>query len=264
MVALLFLSLLLVKGPSTSTLIDMAFAASMIVLIFVDAQHKILPNSIVYPGLVLAVAARALLPNIDGVFWPTTSLSNTQASIFCGAAVMLSAPLLLAFDFGDWKLMGHKFVDDDEDDEEPTSYLFPVTIIIGVALGAGVIAWGIEHRLSPNAVDSVIGAIVGAIIGAAFFWLTRFGYYIFKGREGMGLGDAKMMAYVGAYLGWRLVFLTTFVGVVLGAVIGVIYLRLSNKGPRETLPLGVFLGAAALISLFFGHEIVSWWLGTFR
>src|SRR5581483_6839406 len=265
MVALLFLSLLLVKGPRTSTITDMAFVASIVVLIFVDAQHKILPNAIVYPGLVLAIATRALLPSLEGVSWPTTTLTNTTASIFCGAAVALSAPIMLGFDYGDWKLMGHNFVDDDEedDDEGQGSPLFLITIVMGIVLGVGVTVLGLKHKLPVNAVDSAIGAIIGAVLGAGFFWLMRFGYYVFKRREGMGLGDAKMMAFVGAYLGWRLVFLTTFAGAVLGAVIGVIYLRASNKGSREPLPFGIFLGGAALIALFFGHEIVSWWVGTF-
>ena len=267
MVGLLFLSLLLIKGPVTSTLTDIAFAASIVALIFIDAGHQILPNAIVYPGLVLAMATRALLPNLDGVFWSKVSLSETNAAYVAGAIVALSAPLLLGFDFADWKLMGHKFVDEDEKDDDVAdqkSYLFPATIVLGVVMGVVVMILGLKHRLPPDAVDSLIGAIAGAIVGAGFFWLMRVGYYIAKGREGMGLGDAKMMAFVGAYFGWRLVFFTTFVGALLGSVIGVIYLRMSNKSNREPLPFGVFLGAASLIALFAGHEIISWWVGTFR
>jgi leader peptidase (prepilin peptidase)/N-methyltransferase len=135
---------------------------------------------------------------------------------------------------------------------------------MGIILGVVVLVLGLKHKLPSNAVDSLIGAGAGAIAGAGFFWLMRFGYYLFRGKEGMGLGDAKMMAFVGAYFGWRLVFFTTFAGALLGSVIGVIYLKMSNKSNREPLPFGVFLGAASLVTLFAGHEIVSWWIGTFR
>jgi leader peptidase (prepilin peptidase)/N-methyltransferase len=81
----------------------------------------------------------------------------------------------------------------------------------------------------------------------------------------MGLGDVKMMAMVGAFLGWRLTILTIFAGVLSASVVGVLLMIIDRKyDGQKQLAFGVFLGAAAIASLLFGVHLVEWYAGQFR
>lgn len=132
---------------------------------------------------------------------------------------------------------------------------------------------------------SATESIAGAFIGAAFFYLVAIGYKSVRGREGMGLGDVKLMAMVGAFLGVRLTMMTIFAGSLVGSVFGLLTIlvvwnrrterRMSKfREPREIarkrawtsaklmyryygLPFGVFLGPMALASLFFGYVVFA-------
>lgn len=76
----------------------------------------------------------------------------------------------------------------------------------------------------------------------------------------MGGGDIKMMAMVGAFLGWKAVILTTFLGSLFGAIIGVGLMIFMGKEKGSLIPFGPFLALGAIISLFFGQEILIWYL----
>lgn len=104
---------------------------------------------------------------------------------------------------------------------------------------------------------SLIGSAAGAAVPMFFIWL----WPRLTGVEGMGWGDVKLLAMVGAFLGWKGVVLTILVGSLTGAVVGGLYLWLSGKGGRTPLPFGTFLGAAALVSLFFQDFVWAWYLG---
>src|SRR5262249_29850055 len=98
-----------------------------------------------------------------------------------------------------------------------------------------------ERRLS------VAESLLGAVVPAVFLW---FGGALFKRirhKEGLGFGDVKMMAMVGAFLGLRGALLTLIVGSVIGSVIGLLFILVRRKDPSTyELPFGAFLGAAAL------------------
>ena len=100
-------------------------------------------------------------------------------------------------------------------------------------------------------------AVFGASLGAGIILFIIESYFVFTGKEGMGYGDANIMAVVGAFLGWKKVILTLFLASLVGAVYGLLTVR-----KREAaLPFGPFLAVGALISLFFGDKIISWYLG---
>ena len=80
-------------------------------------------------------------------------------------------------------------------------------------------------------------------------------------REGMGLGDVKMLAMVGAFLGVPGVLLTMFLGSVIGTLVVVPMVLVGRQGMKTPVPFGPFLGLAALISMFWGGEIIDWYLG---
>jgi leader peptidase (prepilin peptidase)/N-methyltransferase len=111
----------------------------------------------------------------------------------------------------------------------------------------------------PQAVLSFADAALGALAGSGLLWIVAEGYFRLRGREGMGLGDVKMMAAVGAFLGLKRTMMTVLVGSLLGSIIGVLLISLSKKGRDYELPFGTFLGAGALLVLFFGTPALHWY-----
>lgn len=98
-------------------------------------------------------------------------------------------------------------------------------------------------------------SIFGAILGFGLFYLIAV-----LSRGGMGGGDIKMMAMVGALMGWKSVLLTTFVGSFFGSLWGIFLMMFHGKGRKTKVPFGPFLAAGALLTLFFGQEIFLWYL----
>jgi leader peptidase (prepilin peptidase) / N-methyltransferase len=111
----------------------------------------------------------------------------------------------------------------------------------------------------PTPVLSLIDALLGAALGSSLLWTVSEAYFRLRGREGMGLGDVKMMLMAGAFLGVKRTVLTIFVGSVLGSVIGVGFILARRKGSDYELPFGSFLGMAALLAVFFGTPVVNWY-----
>ena len=111
----------------------------------------------------------------------------------------------------------------------------------------------------PQPVLSFVDAILGAVAGSGLLWVVAEGYFRLRGREGMGLGDVKMMAAVGAFLGLQRTLLTVLAGSLLGSVIGIILIAVSKKDRNYELPFGTFLGAGALLVLFFGNPALQWY-----
>ncbi len=104
-------------------------------------------------------------------------------------------------------------------------------------------------------------AVFGASFGAGVILFIIETYYVFTGKEGMGYGDANIMAVVGAFLGWKKVLLTLFLASLVGAAVG-ITLILLRRGEREKpIPFGPFIAAGALLSLYFGDRLINWYLG---
>ncbi len=105
--------------------------------------------------------------------------------------------------------------------------------------------------------DSLIGLAAG---GGALF-LVAFGYRALTGREGMGGGDIKLLAMIGAWLGWWALPLVVLMASLSGALIGGAGLILSGRGLRVRIPFGPFLALGALLYLFFGYQITGWYFG---
>ncbi len=98
-------------------------------------------------------------------------------------------------------------------------------------------------------------SVLGAVSGFGLFYIVA---VLSKG--GMGGGDIKMMAMVGAMTGWKSVLLTTFIGSLLGSIIGVSLMVFKGKSRKTKIPFGPFLAAGTVITLFYGQEILSWYL----
>jgi leader peptidase (prepilin peptidase)/N-methyltransferase len=114
----------------------------------------------------------------------------------------------------------------------------------GIALGL-LAAW-------TGGLTTVLESVIGALAGAAVPYLVIVAYRWLRGVEGMGLGDVKLLAMIGAFLGWRGMLVTLIVGATLGAAVGLAMMAI-GRGKRDTeLPFGTFLATAALVAMFFG------------
>ena len=113
--------------------------------------------------------------------------------------------------------------------------------LLGGALSARVPLWN---------------SIAGALLGAAVPYLVIVAYRLLRGVEGMGLGDVKLLAMIGAFLGWQGVLLTLCIGAVAGAAVGLVLIA-ARRGRLDTeLPFGTFLAAAGALVLFAGGPIM--------
>ncbi len=99
-------------------------------------------------------------------------------------------------------------------------------------------------------------SLIGAAVGFGLFY----GIAVLS-RGGMGGGDIKMMAMVGALTGWKGVLLTTFAGSLLGSIIGISLMLFKGKGRKTKIPFGPFLAAGSAVSVLFGQEILRLYLG---
>ena len=142
--------------------------------------------------------------------------------------------------------------------------------LVGIALAAFVpISGSVVRMLFPTAQYGWVPGVCEAAFAAAFFafalWAVGALYAKIRGREGLGLGDVKMVAMMGAFLGIQGVLLALIAGSTLGAVIGLLFIVLSGKDAATyELPFGTFLGAAALLVALYGEVAIRWWgsLGT--
>ncbi len=115
---------------------------------------------------------------------------------------------------------------------------------------------GIIFNFNGTFVDletSVIGALAGYLSLWSIFWLFK----LVTGKEGMGYGDFKLLAALGAWLGWKMLPLIILLSSVVGAVLGILILVLNKKGRETTIPFGPYLAIAGLIALFWGEIIIS-------
>ena len=107
---------------------------------------------------------------------------------------------------------------------------------------------------------SLRDSVLGAALGAGSLWAVARGYSWVMGREGMGLGDVKLLAMIGAFLGWKGVLFTLLASSVTGAAVMDVVLPLRGRGLRQAFPFGPFLCLAALAYVFCGEPLVAWYL----
>ena len=121
---------------------------------------------------------------------------------------------------------------------------------IGVGLLASLI---IPHITFFN---SLIGILLG---GGSLFLVATLYQWLFK-REGMGGGDVKLLAMIGAFLGWKAVILTILLSSLIGSITGILIMVLKGKDFKYAIPFGPFLSLGAVIALFYQNEIIFWYL----
>lgn len=105
-----------------------------------------------------------------------------------------------------------------------------------------------------------VNSSLGILVGGGSLFLVAYGYEKLAGIEGMGGGDIKLIAMVGAFLGWKAVIITIFSGSFVGAIIGTIAMLIQRKDTKYAVPFGPFLAFGAVFYLFFGQGFINWYI----
>jgi leader peptidase (prepilin peptidase)/N-methyltransferase len=106
----------------------------------------------------------------------------------------------------------------------------------------------------------LMSAVIGAVAGYLALWLVYWGFKLATGKEGMGYGDFKLLAAIGAWLGWAALPLVVLLSSVVGATIGIALIVMGRHQQGKPLPFGPYLAAAGAIAMFWGEEITRRWL----
>jgi leader peptidase (prepilin peptidase)/N-methyltransferase len=155
-------------------------------------------------------------------------------------------------------------------------------LVVRVAFACAMIvlfAIDLEHQVLPNVITlpglaaglvlslafppGVLDALLGALVGGGVLWLIGEAYFRYTGQEGMGGGDVKMLAMIGAFLGWKLVLVTLVLSSFAGSLIGVLMLVSRRGGLKHALPYGTFLALGALFASLYGETVVEWYTGLY-
>jgi len=154
------------------------------------------------------------------------------------------------------------------------------TAVYGLLYSALLVVAGtdLSHKIIPNAVTfpgivvglisaatilplGLVNGLIGLLVGGGILWfLAWVSPYLF-GKEGMGGGDIKLLAMIGAFLGWKPALMTIMVGSLLGSLVGVTLIATHVIKREAYIPFGPFLVVGAVVALFFGQPLLDWYLG---
>lgn len=105
-----------------------------------------------------------------------------------------------------------------------------------------------------------VNSLIGILVGGGSLYLVAFLYQLFTGKEGMGGGDIKLLAMMGAFFGWKAVLFIIFVSSLVGSVIGITVMLIQKKDSKLAIPFGPFLAVGAILYIFFGRQMIHWYL----
>ncbi len=182
-----------------------------------------------------AISPRYPLVELAGGVLAAAAIWHFGATAAGGAACVLL-----------WTLIALTFIDAD-------TFLLPDDLTLPL-LWAGLLAnlWGLFVPLA----DAVIGAMAGYLALWSVYWLFK----LIRGKEGMGYGDFKLLAALGAWLGWKMLPLVILLSSLVGAAIGLCLIAFRGRDSQMHLPFGPYLAIAGAIALFAGPTLVGIWL----
>lgn len=174
----------------------------------------------------------------------TTGLLSAYAAIHFGPGVAAIGAILLI-----WAMIALTGIDFD-------TQLLPDSITLPLIwLGLLFNLFGTFTTLS--------SAVIGAMAGYLSLWSVYWAFKLATGKEGMGYGDFKLLASIGAWLGWQMLPVTILLSSLVGAIVGVGLIVLVKRGRNVPIPFGPYLAAAGLLALFWGKELNHSYLGLF-
>jgi leader peptidase (prepilin peptidase)/N-methyltransferase len=113
-----------------------------------------------------------------------------------------------------------------------------------------------------NAYTDLKSAVIGAMVGYLILWSVYWAFKLATGKEGMGYGDFKLLAALGAWLGWQMLPLTILLSSFVGAVVGIALMVFARQGRNVPIPFGPYLAVAGAIALVWGKPLTHAYLGT--
>ncbi|MBW3733194.1 prepilin peptidase [Aeromonas dhakensis] len=173
----------------------------------------------------------------------TALLSLVVAATFPPGWGLLAALLLT------WVLVALTFIDLDK-------MLLPDQLTLPLLWGG--LLFNLAGGFVPLA-DAVIGAMAGYLVLWSLYWAFK----LLTGKEGMGYGDFKLLAALGAWLGWQALPIVLLLSSLIGAIIGISLILLRNHHQGKPIPFGPYLAIAGWIALLWGDTITRWYLTTF-
>jgi leader peptidase (prepilin peptidase)/N-methyltransferase len=134
----------------------------------------------------------------------------------------------------------------------------------------------IDHRIIPDVISLpgiLIGfacsfllpqltwfnSLLGILVGGGVLYIVIYGYYLVTGVVGMGLGDVKLLAMIGAFIGWRGVLFTIMASSFIGTIVGIAEMIRTRQGLKLAIPFGPFLAMGAVLYIFFGPQLIEWY-----
>lgn len=130
-------------------------------------------------------------------------------------------------------------------------------VVAGLILGAAQLMASVFTMHFDVWHSYVIGLFAG---GLPLLLISLFCLYVLK-KDAMGGGDIKLMAFAGLVIGWKLVIVAYIIGIFSGALIGVFLMTSGKRKRSDAIPFGPFLSLGVVLSVFFGHDIINWYLG---
>jgi leader peptidase (prepilin peptidase)/N-methyltransferase len=186
-------------------------------------------------------------PIVEGL----TGLMSAAVAWKFGFGVAAFAGLLLT-----WFLIALAFIDIDHQ-------LLPDNLTLPLLwLGLLLALWGAAEPSASIPVD-LRSSLIGAIAGYLSLWSVYHLFRLATGKEGMGYGDFKLLAALGAWLGWQMLLPMVLAAAAVGAVVGVILLSVQGRDRATPVAFGPYLAASGWLMLLFGHAIVQRYFGMF-
>jgi leader peptidase (prepilin peptidase)/N-methyltransferase len=180
--------------------------------------------------------------------YPAVELAAGALAVLMAWRFGYSSALVLALPFA-WALLALTFIDLD-------TQLLPDDITLALMwLGLLANTFGVFA--------DVRSALFGAAAGYLVLWCVYWGFRLVAKKEGMGYGDFKLLAAIGAWTGWQVLPVVILVAAGLGAVLGSIALWLARKGKDTRIPFGPYLALGGIVGLLWGRQAVVAWLGWF-
>ncbi|MDD2343985.1 MAG: A24 family peptidase [Tolumonas sp.] len=170
------------------------------------------------------------------------ALASVAVALYYPPSWALAGALLLT-----WILLALTFIDLDK-------LLLPDQLTLPL-LWIGLLL-NLSQQFVPLA-DAVIGAIAGYMVLWSLYWAFK----LLTGKEGMGYGDFKLLAALGAWLGWQSLPLILILSSCVGAVLGITLIVMKQQQQGKPMPFGPYLAIAGWIALLWGNQITNWYLG---
>jgi len=180
--------------------------------------------------------------------YPLVELLAGVAGMYCAWRYGFGLAAFAAMIFL-WAVISASFIDFD-------SQLLPDSITLALL-------WtGLLVNLGGTFID-LRSAVIGAAAGYLSLWLVYWGFKFATGKEGMGFGDFKLLAAIGAWTGWQMLPLVILLSSFVGAIVGILLIVLARHGRSVPIPFGPYLAVAGVVALFWGPQITRAYLNQF-